>query len=150
MEQEYIVSRSNSATSSLDPYYFGIQSPSDSPVSPLANGPIHLSTTPDQRVMNDPITPARDAAMIDRRGLVGVGELTTPRWTRAERTSQEESPDQEEGFEVVVPEDIGDEDEPDSPWTIEAVDGESSDKEEVSEIHVFHVLFERSNILQAF
>lgn len=82
------LSRSTSATSSLDPYYFGA---SESPAPPL---PL-------------PATPARD---IDRRGLVGVGELTTPRWTRTDN----------------------EEEEPDSPWTIEAVDGEDSEKEQVA------------------
>lgn len=32
---------------------------------------------------HDPQTPARDPAAIDRRGLVGVGELTTPRWVQS-------------------------------------------------------------------
>jgi dual specificity tyrosine-phosphorylation-regulated kinase 2/3/4 len=133
MDQDYPVSRSASTTSSLDPYYFGIQSPSDSPAPPLPAGSLHLSTTPEQRIIHEPVTPARDPAAIDRRGLVGVGELSTPRWTRAERHSDEEPSDaggEVEGYDVVVPEDV-EEDEPDSPWTIEAVDGEMSEKEDV-------------------
>ncbi|KAL4074596.1 hypothetical protein V8B97DRAFT_1868854 [Scleroderma yunnanense] len=70
--------RPASATSSLDPYYFGA---GDSP---------------------------------DRRGLVGLGELATPR-----RQSQVDDTD-----DVVVVSDP-----PDSPWTIEAVDGEDDELE---------------------
>ncbi|KAJ6521963.1 hypothetical protein DFH09DRAFT_1424385 [Mycena vulgaris] len=80
LEPEYPPPCSASATSSLDAYYFGL---SDSPVPPIQTGAIHLSTTPDQLHTNDPVTPARDPAMIDRRALVGVGELTTSCWTRA-------------------------------------------------------------------
>ncbi|KAG6816950.1 hypothetical protein H0H87_001465 [Tephrocybe sp. NHM501043] len=133
-EQDYTVSRSTSVTSTLDPYYFGIRSPTDSPVPPLPTAPVGLSTTPEHRNIIEPVTPARDPAAIDRRGLVGVGELTTPRWTRAE--TQEinpppvlETPKEVEEYEVVVPE-AAEEDLPDSPWTIEAVDGEPSEKED--------------------
>ncbi|TFK42822.1 hypothetical protein BDQ12DRAFT_662973 [Crucibulum laeve] len=132
-DQEHPVSRSASATSSLDPYYFGIQSPSESPVPPLPNQSTHLSTTPDQQQVNDPVTPARNPAAIDRRGLVGVGELATPRWTRTE-TAEVDTPDfdpDDRVYDVVLPEDGDEEDAPDSPWTIEAIDGESSEKEEV-------------------
>ena len=72
-----------------------------------------------------PVTPARDPASIDRRGLVGVGELTTPRWSKTKHADDivtrkvEPMPTQEE-----------EENDPDSPWTIEAVDGESSGKED--------------------
>lgn len=83
------------------------------------------------------MTPARNPAGIDRRGLVGVGELATPRWTRTERNSEELELDQdieaEEGYDIVVPQDTED-DQPDSPWTIEAVDGESSEKDQVRSI----------------
>lgn len=133
MDQDYPVSRPASTTSSLDPYYFGLQSPSDSPAPPLPPGPIYLSTTPDQRPIHEPVTPAKDPATIDRRGLVGVGELATPRWTRTEQHSDEEPSEtaaEIESYAVVVPEDV-EEDEPDSPWTIEAVDGEMSEKEDV-------------------
>jgi dual specificity tyrosine-phosphorylation-regulated kinase 2/3/4 len=71
--------------------------------------------------------------MIDRRGLVGVGELATPRWARGDREGEPEEPDSDgepEGYDVIIPEDV-EEDQPDSPWTIEAIDGESSEKEEV-------------------
>lgn len=126
-------SRPASATSSLDPYYFGIQSPTESPMPPLPTSSLYPSTTPEQRSINEPVTPARDPAAIDRRGLVGVGELATPRWTRAAQDDSEDTPEPDaaaDGFEVIVPEDLGD-DAPDSPWTIEAIDGEGSEREEV-------------------
>ncbi|KAF9472607.1 hypothetical protein BDN70DRAFT_886832 [Pholiota conissans] len=131
-EREQITSRPASATSSLDPYYFGIQSESDSPIPPMPPPPMFLSTTPDPTLQIEPVTPARNPASIDRRGLVGVGELATPRWTREDRESEFEThPSTEtEGYDLVVPEDI-EEDQPDSPWTIEAVDGETSEREEV-------------------
>ncbi|KAJ8699713.1 serine/threonine protein kinase, CMGC, dual-specificity [Pleurotus ostreatus] len=132
-EPDFIVSRSASATSSLDPYYFGVRSPSDSPIPPLPSAPAQFSsTTPDQRYVNEPVTPARDPASIDRRGLVGVGELATPRWTRIDRPSEDTFSEVEPAdgvYDVEVPEDVENED-PDSPWTIEAIDGESSEKEE--------------------
>ncbi|KAJ6606660.1 hypothetical protein DFH09DRAFT_844875, partial [Mycena vulgaris] len=127
--------RSASATSSLDPYYFGL---SDSPVPPMPTGAIHLSTTPDQLHTNDPVTPARDPAMIDRRGLVGVGELTTPRWTRAGHNKEDTITPVlgplGENFEDGGPEDDRP-DAPDSPWTIEAVDGEMSEREELPDVN---------------
>lgn len=88
-----------------------------------AGGP--FIRTPNRSPLQEPFTPAKDPSSIDRRGLVGVGELTTPRWTRTEQADEPPIPDLDERD---VPED---EDEPDSPWTIEAVDGEMSDKEEV-------------------
>ncbi|KIJ69629.1 hypothetical protein HYDPIDRAFT_24450 [Hydnomerulius pinastri MD-312] len=134
------VSRPGSATSSLDPYYFGAQSPSDSPAPHLPD-PSFLSTTPETRMPNEhltPMTPARDPANIDRKGLVGVGELATPRWGKTVRHSEEDDHDEddsgldaleeEDGAEVVVPN--TENDGPDSPWTIEAVDGEYDDREE--------------------
>jgi hypothetical protein len=91
------------------------------------------SITPDHSLPNEPVTPVRNPAMIDRRGLVGVGELTTPRWARTEADKEPDLPTQEgelDGYDVIVSDDV-EEDQPDSPWTIEAVDGESSEKEEV-------------------
>ena len=91
------------------------------------------SITPDHSVPNEPVTPVRNPAMIDRRGLVGVGELTTPRWARTETDNEPDLPTQEgelDGYDVIVSDDV-EEDQPDSPWSIEAVDGESSEKEEV-------------------
>ena len=91
------------------------------------------SITPDHSVSNEPVTPVRNPAMIDRRGLVGVGELTTPRWARSEADNEPDLPThggELDGYDVIVSDDV-EEDQPDSPWTIEAVDGESSEKEEV-------------------
>ncbi|CAA7267975.1 unnamed protein product [Cyclocybe aegerita] len=138
-ESEQNVSRSASATSSLDPYYFGIQSESESPIPPLPPTSTYLSTTPDHQSPNEPVTPARNPAMIDRRGLVGVGELATPRWGREERGGEHDISASEvdaDGYDVVVPEDVEEEeeDQPDSPWTIEAVDGEASEKEELANL----------------
>ncbi|KAJ7081547.1 hypothetical protein C8R43DRAFT_939937 [Mycena crocata] len=135
LEPEYPTPRSASSSSSLDPYYFGL---SESPVPPLPTVPMHLSTTPDQLHPSDPVTPARDPAMIDRRGLVGVGELTTPRWTRAGHNKEDTiTPVLDslgESFEDVGPEDDRP-DAPDSPWTIEAVDGEMSEREELPDVN---------------
>ena len=74
-----------------------------------------------RRHVTEPVTPARDPASIDRRGLVGVGELATPRWTRAPRVD-----DDEDQADLNLNDDNGDyeQEDPDSPWTIEARDGE--------------------------
>ncbi|KAK2467104.1 hypothetical protein APHAL10511_001362 [Amanita phalloides] len=91
------IPRPPSASDALDPYYFGCHSTSPRP-------PI-------------PRTPPTS---IDRRALVGVGELTTPRWASHKGNDH---------FHFVVP--AGpDPDDPDSPWTIEAVDAELSEHEE--------------------
>jgi dual specificity tyrosine-phosphorylation-regulated kinase 2/3/4 len=128
------MSRSTSATSSLDPYYFGVRSPADSP--PPLPDTSHFRADSEIRHYNPPVTPARDPAAIDRRGLVGVGELTTPRWTKVERYGgafavgeDELEEDEDDGMDVVIP--VEEKDAPDSPWTIEAVDGESDWREEV-------------------
>ncbi|THG99046.1 hypothetical protein EW026_g3243 [Hermanssonia centrifuga] len=91
----------------------------------------------------DPVTPGKDPASIDRRGLVGVGELTTPRWARGERRDEIEIDEQvDEVDEDELAEVIGEEvdghreeleeevDVPDSPWTIEAIDGEPDEIDE--------------------
>ncbi|KAK0445384.1 hypothetical protein EV421DRAFT_1890266 [Armillaria borealis] len=89
MDSDYPASRSTSTTSSLDPYYFGLQSGSDSPYPPPLPTAPSLRATPESRPVTEPVTPARDPANIDRRGLVGVGELATPRWTRSNNGSEE-------------------------------------------------------------
>ncbi|KAJ3796768.1 CMGC/DYRK/DYRK2 protein kinase [Lentinula aff. detonsa] len=123
---DYPQSRAGSATSSLDPYYFGIRSPSDSPVPPLPTSGAFTSRTPDRSPLQEPYTPAKDPSSIDRRGLVGVGELTTPRWTRTEQAAEWRP------ASIVAPEnEVDEQDMPDSPWTIEAVDGETSEREDV-------------------
>ncbi|KAG9003050.1 hypothetical protein FRB94_003413 [Tulasnella sp. JGI-2019a] len=87
---------SSASSSALDAYYFSNPSPSSSPqpfAPPETAQNMHLSIpkTPEFSSSNhhssaagrhDPQTPARDPAAIDRRGLVGVGELTTPRWVQ--------------------------------------------------------------------
>lgn len=95
------------------------------------------SFTPENRSYAEPQTPARNPANIDRRGLHGLGELATPRWTRTEEAKQEAehipAVQEQDELEEEDPQDDDEEppDHPDSPWTIEAVDGEPSDKEEV-------------------
>ncbi|KAH9901650.1 hypothetical protein C8Q73DRAFT_253672 [Cubamyces lactineus] len=131
--------RPASATSSLDPYYFGVHSPSDSPIPPVPS----LPKTPEMLsyLHHDPITPGRDPAAIDRRTLVGVGELATPRWARGARNDDFEFVAQERVEEVNEEEEVEEErqeeqerDHPDSPWTIEAVDGEQDEKDEFMEV----------------
>lgn len=134
-ESESEVPRPSSATSSLA-YYFGNPSGEESP-APLDSDLLHVSTTPETRLMNEPMTPARNPAGIDRKGLIGVGELSTPRWARGSRQEQEaeereDDRDVDDGNELIV----GDheQDGPDSPWTIEAVNSGSEDKEDVRSI----------------
>lgn len=75
-----------------------------------------------RRHVTEPITPARDPASIDRRGLVGVGELATPRWTRAPRVDD----DEDQADLTLNNHDLDyEQEDPDSPWTIEARDGET-------------------------
>ena len=131
----HLPSRSTSATSSLDPYYFSVHTPSESPVPPLPDPP-QLRRTPDTRqVTQDPVTPHRDPSKIDRRVLHGLGELATPRWTRSVANC-EDGLDQDD-LEPVLPEEPEDV-HSDSPWTIEAVDGEEEDEdEERDQVHTF-------------
>lgn len=136
-----IPSRSGSVSSSLDPYYFGIQTPADSPAPQLPESGFP-PMTPETRSPNEPVTPGRDPANIDRMGLVGVGELATPRWGKIQRHTHDEDADgheingddvlEEDASELVI--DEVEKDGPDSPWTIEAVDGESDDKDEPADI----------------
>ena len=81
-----------------------------------------------RRHIVEPVTPARDPASIDRCGLVGVGELATPRWTRAPRVD-----DDEDQADLALNNYNGDyeQGDPDSPWTIEARDGEIESVEHV-------------------
>jgi len=132
----HLPSRSTSATSSLDPYYFSVHSPSGSPVIPLPDPP-QLRKTPETRpVVQEPVTPHRDPSKIDRRVLHGLGELATPRWTRSVANREEDvhALDQDD-LEPPLPEEPEDIDS-DSPWTIEAVDGEEED-EERDQVHFF-------------
>jgi dual specificity tyrosine-phosphorylation-regulated kinase 2/3/4 len=89
---------SSSASSSLDPYYFSIPSPSE-PTTFIPALPDALNDTPrtyrtsssKRSSILDPTTPARDPASIDRRVLVGVGELATPRWATGPRDWRDDS-----------------------------------------------------------
>lgn len=133
--------RSASATSSLDPYYFSVQTPAVSPIPAVPT--VHNTLkTPEMRSHVEPVTPGKDPASIDRRGLVGVGELATPRWVRAPRKEEIEIDDQvdeiqeeelDDGFVEVAALDM-EMDLPDSPWTIEAVDGEADEKDELLDV----------------
>ena len=82
-----------------------------------------------RRHVTEPITPVRDPASIDRRGLVGVGELATPRWTRAPRVD-----DDDDQADLTLNNDTRDyeQEDPDSPWTIEARDGDPESVDHVS------------------
>ncbi|KAI0686081.1 hypothetical protein C8T65DRAFT_539088, partial [Cerioporus squamosus] len=139
-DAETDVPRSASATSSLDPYYFGVRTPSDSPIPPVPSVP-SLPKTPEMHPY-EPVTPGRDPAAIDRRMLVGVGELATPRWARGPRNDDFEfvaqervdEINEEDPVEVDMPED--DREMSDSPWTIEAIDGE---QDEGTEQHLMDV-----------
>ncbi|KAI0948418.1 hypothetical protein AcV7_009169 [Taiwanofungus camphoratus] len=141
-ETDQEVPRSASATSSLDPYYFSVHSPSESPVPPLPSTR-NLPKTPEMRSANEPVTPGKDPAAIDRRGLVGVGELTTPRWARGERhhdieiderVDEADEGDLGEDIDVAPVEEDVERDLPDSPWTIEAIDGEQDERDEFLEV----------------
>nr|AXF50741.1 protein kinase [Inonotus obliquus] len=134
-ESESEIPRSTSATSSLDPYYFTIPSRNGSPVPPL---PLALDINRHEiRPIREPSTPVRDPASIDRNDLVGVGELRTPRWPKLP-SSEESLPHFSVGIRVGANRDddddyrdASDEDnDRDSPWTIEAVDGEQDDSEQ--------------------
>ncbi|TFK46040.1 hypothetical protein OE88DRAFT_1708135 [Heliocybe sulcata] len=134
--------RSASATSSLDPYYFGSRTPAESPSTRTHDLP-SLSKTPDsqQPLPNEPFTPARNPAAIDRKGLIGVGDLATPRWARPgyvipeELASSPELPGHtDEQYSILNGSGPEHDDEPGSPWTIEAIDGEEDHHVELEEI----------------
>lgn len=133
------ISRSTSATSSLDPYYFGLPSRSGSPIPALPTGTLSPISDSRSRSVNPPSTPASDPALVDRRALIGMGELATPRWARPSHSQAEfvGQPNDSKGFEILSRSEQNLEDGADSPWTIEAVDGESSEREEVCSIVVF-------------
>lgn len=105
-------------SSSLDPYYFSIADPN--------------STTPDPRPEHSPVTPVRDPSTIDRRALVGVGELATPRWANRESGYAQWMSEPHRHL-PGVPESAATADDhasgSSSPWTIEAIDGEGDEPE---------------------
>ncbi len=75
---------------------------------------------------SEPYTPARDPASIDRNGLVGVGELHTPRWSKSVSYSFNVPGREDEG--VSSPPVEAPDDGRGTPWTIEAVDGEEGEE----------------------
>ncbi|CAE6520996.1 unnamed protein product [Rhizoctonia solani] len=128
------------ASSEFDPYYFSAHSPNQSRRASIAPEEIpqetaqeHQSTVKARNRLSInrtslliPDTPARDPGSIDRRGLVGVGELATPRWTvtrdaRAVSHGHHEYR-QADGHPPLTP----GEEVPNSPWTIEAIDASDS------------------------
>ncbi|KAI5124025.1 hypothetical protein M0805_003856 [Coniferiporia weirii] len=129
-ESETDFPRSTSATSSLDPYYFSVPSQDESPIPPLPE-----NDGEESRLFQEPLTPVRDPSLIDRNGLVGVGELLTPRWPMVSTCVQR---DPAAAVADDTEEDMGrsgnygkdtsdDDDDRGSPWTIEAIDGEPED-----------------------
>ena len=117
----------------VDPYYCPprqLTQPTKTPE--LKSSSSRLSPTSSAAGISDPTTPGRDPAIIDRRALVGVGELATPRWaTRHEHLSTKDWEGKGAGVQEVQ-EELDAEPEPiedmendvdrSSPWTIEAVD----------------------------
>lgn len=80
---------SSDTSSSLDPYYYGFTSsregspnppPLPEPAVEVVRAHRHASSSRNRTSVLEPETPSRDPGNIDRNGLVGVGELTTPRW----------------------------------------------------------------------
>lgn len=146
-EHDHDAPRSTSATSSLDPYYFSV--PSESPIPPLPDlsmipDSATTSRTPELPTPSVPITPARDPAAIDRRGLVGVGDLMTPRWSRSHRSSYVEDSqrmdhvgeeEEDDGQDIEIRDDNEQRDS-DSPWTIEAIDGEPEESTDVRRLPI--------------
>ncbi|CUA75045.1 dual-specificity tyrosine-(Y)-phosphorylation regulated kinase [Rhizoctonia solani] len=129
------------ASSEFDPYYFSAHSPNQSRRASIAPEEIppetvheHQSTVKARNRLSInrtslliPDTPARDPGSIDRRGLVGVGELTTPRWTvtrDARAVSHGHGHHEHRQEDLLSPHTPAEE--PNSPWTIEAVDASDS------------------------
>ncbi|KAG8827038.1 hypothetical protein FRC19_006006 [Serendipita sp. 401] len=130
------------SNSSLDPYYFTATIPRPIISSTPEPMPVtHSAATQNSNVdtIYEPKTPSSHPSTIDRAGLVGVGELTTPRWTTRAEFNSRSTPWKSLDFSLVkVDEDnshlapketmqeVNQEQDNDldrsSPWTIEAVD----------------------------
>ncbi|QRV86544.1 dual-specificity tyrosine-(Y)-phosphorylation regulated kinase [Ceratobasidium sp. AG-Ba] len=133
------------ASSEFDAYYFSVPSPNQSRRASIApedqyipseQAPAHehqgtvkarnrLSLNRTSLLI--PETPVRDPASIDRRALVGVGELATPRWavTRDPRAINHGQYESRADDRLTQPHTPGEE-APISPWTIEAIDASDS------------------------
>jgi hypothetical protein len=120
-------------TAPFDPYYFPSRQLNQHTKTPeLKSSSFRHSPISSAAGISDPTTPGRDPAGIDRRALVGVGELATPRWTtRHEYLSRKDWEGKGTGVEEVqeelnpepeTVEDIQNDVDSSSPWTIEAVD----------------------------
>ncbi|KZV91617.1 hypothetical protein EXIGLDRAFT_675930, partial [Exidia glandulosa HHB12029] len=123
----------SSASSSLDPYYFQDPSPTALQLPPMPMPPPDNQQgllPPATTSPSEPTTPGRDPASIDRRALIGVGELATPRWTSNNQSRKFNwdalSPAalMEEPEREILDDNDDRDDGADSPWTIEAVDGD--------------------------
>ncbi|KAF8682481.1 Protein tyrosine kinase [Rhizoctonia solani] len=128
------------ASSEFDPYYFSTHSPNQSrraSIAPEETPPDavqeHQSTVKARNRLSInrtslliPDTPARDPASIDRRGLVGVGELATPRWTVARDARVVSHGHHEHHQDGIHPPHTPGEEVPNSPWTIEAIEASDS------------------------
>lgn len=134
------------ASSEFDPYYFSMPSPNQSRRASLAPEDQYVNPDPapetqatvkarnrlsqNRTSLLIPETPIRDPGAIDRRALIGVGELATPRWTvtrdsravshghydiNAHRSDDRHAQAHTPSEEV-----------PASPWTIEAIEASDS------------------------
>ncbi|CAE6496365.1 unnamed protein product [Rhizoctonia solani] len=127
------------ASSEFDPYYFSTHSPNQSRRASLAPDEMppetvqeHQSTLKGRNRLSMnrtslliPDTPARDPGSIDRRGLVGVGELATPRWTvTRDARAVSHGHHEHRHDDHLVPHTPAEE--PNSPWTIEAIEASDS------------------------
>jgi dual specificity tyrosine-phosphorylation-regulated kinase 2/3/4 len=130
LQEDYYATPNNAL---VDPYYFPSRQPNQPAKTPeLRSSSSRHSPTSSAAGISDPTTPGRDPAAIDRRALVGVGELATPRWTaKHEYLSKKDWEGKGTGVEEVQEEvdpepepmeDIENDVDSSSPWTIEAVD----------------------------
>ncbi|PVF99135.1 hypothetical protein CPB86DRAFT_784142 [Serendipita vermifera] len=133
---------SMTSQSTLDPYYFTatiaapVISSTPEPPMPQTNS---ASTAMNPPIPNEPKTPAINPSSIDRGGLIGVGDLTTPRWTSRANLTGRSQPRQDglsgpsemeenedgstiEAFTIASHDQQDNDIDRSSPWTIEAVD----------------------------
>lgn len=114
-----------------------ISSRNQSPAPPVPDSTLIM--TGENMPIDTPVTPFRDRSIPDRGNLIGVGELASPFWTQTFDPSRSASNPQDGVFEndsiddfdtldiLIEREDNGS----DSPWTIEAIDGDGEEHEEV-------------------